>query len=102
MSVITRSGSPAATAAVFDAEGWYHTGDAGRFDPEGRLIITGRTRDMIVLPNGFNVFPEDLENALRDAGIRDSIVLETRPGRIEAVVMPPGTMPRLLRDRLSS
>ena len=42
---------------------------------------------MIVLPNGFNVYPEDIENALRIAGIRDSVVLETAPGRIEAVVL---------------
>ena len=33
-----------------------------------------------MLPNGFNVYPEDIENALRIAGIRDSVVLETRPG----------------------
>jgi long-chain acyl-CoA synthetase len=44
---------------------------------------------MIVLPNGFNVFPEDVENALRVAGIRDSVVLETEPGRIEAIVLAP-------------
>lgn len=81
---------PEATTAAFDPDGWYHTGDAGRFDPEGRLILMGRTRDMIVLPNGFNVYPEDVENALRVAGIRNSVVLETRPGRIEAVVLAPG------------
>ena len=80
---------PEATAAVFDADGWYHTGDLGRLDAAGRLILQGRKKDMIVLPNGFNVFPEDIENALRDAGIRDSVVLETDPGRIEAVVLAP-------------
>ena len=37
------------------------------------------------------MFPEDLENALRVAGIRDSVAIETRPGRIEAVVLAPGT-----------
>ena len=42
---------------------------------------------MIVLPNGFNVYPEDIENALRIAGIRDSVVLEARPGRIEALLL---------------
>ncbi len=42
---------------------------------------------MIVLPNGFNVYPEDIENALRIAGLRDSVVVETRPGRIEAIVL---------------
>jgi long-chain acyl-CoA synthetase len=47
----------------------------------------GRTKDIIVLPNGLNVYPEDIENALRIAGVRDSVVVETRPGRIEAVVL---------------
>jgi long-chain acyl-CoA synthetase len=42
---------------------------------------------MIVLPNGFNVYPEDIENALRVAGLRDSVAIETRPGRIEAIVL---------------
>jgi long-chain acyl-CoA synthetase len=82
---------PEATAAVFDADGWYHTGDAGRFDERGRLVLMGRTRDMIVLPNGFNIFPEDIENELRNAGIRESVVLQTRPGRIEAIVLAPDT-----------
>ena len=53
----------------------------------GRLILSGRIKDIIVLPNGFNVYPEDIENALRIAGIRDSVVVETQPGRIEAVVL---------------
>jgi acyl-CoA synthetase (AMP-forming)/AMP-acid ligase II len=56
-------------------------------DRGGRLILSGRTKDRIVLPNGFKVYPEDLENALRVAGVRDAIVLETQPGRIEAVAL---------------
>jgi long-chain acyl-CoA synthetase len=81
----------AATAAAFTADGWYRTGDIGRFDGAGRLVLMGRTRDIIVLPNGLNVYPEDIENALRVAGIRDSVVVETQPGRIEAVVLSPGS-----------
>ncbi len=81
---------PELTAASFTEDGWYKSGDVGHFDAEGRLILSGRKRDMIVLPNGLNVYPEDIENALRVAGIRDSVVLETRPGRIEAVVLAPG------------
>ena len=79
--------NPAATAEAFTEDGWYKTGDVGHLDPEGRLILSGRKKDMIVLPNGFNVYPEDIENALRIAGIRNSVVLETEPGRIEAVVL---------------
>jgi long-chain acyl-CoA synthetase len=83
--------NPEATAAAFTEDGWYKTGDLGRLDVKGRLHLHGRKKDIIVLPNGFNVYPEDLENALRVAGIRDSVVIETRPGRIEAVVLAPET-----------
>jgi long-chain acyl-CoA synthetase len=79
--------APELTKAAFTHDGWYRTGDLGRFDPDGRLILSGRIKDMIVLPNGFNVYPEDIENALRIAGIRDAVVVETDPGRIEAVVL---------------
>ena len=79
--------APEATAAAFTEDGWYRTGDIGHLDDEGRLILSGRTKDIIVLPNGFNVYPEDIENALRVAGVRDSVVVETQPGRIEAIVL---------------
>lgn len=81
--------NPEATKAAYTEDGWYMTGDLGRLDAKGRLYLHGRKRDMIVLPNGFNVFPEDIEIALRDAGIRDSVVLDTEPGRIEAVCLAP-------------
>ena len=81
---------PATTAASFTADGWYKTGDIGRHDRSGHLILMGRKKDIIVLPSGLNVYPEDIENALRTAGLRDAVVVETRPGRIEAVVLAPG------------
>ncbi|MEO8208677.1 MAG: AMP-binding protein [Chloroflexota bacterium] len=81
---------PQATAEAFTTDGWYRTGDIGHLDAGGRLILAGRKKDIIVLPNGFNVYPEDIENALRIVGIRASIVLETSPGRIEAVLLAPG------------
>jgi long-chain acyl-CoA synthetase len=107
---------PAATAAAFTPDGWYRTGDIGHLDDAGRLILSGRIKDIIVLPNGFNVYPEDIENALRIAGIRDSVVLETQPGRIEAVVLgsaaaaPGGTTggaattpdPAVVRERIDA
>src|SRR6185295_931346 len=109
--------NPQATAEAFTPDGWYKTGDIGHLDSAGRLILSGRKKDMIVLPNGFNVYPEDIENALRIAGIRDSVVLETEPGRIEAVVLgsaasPPAAPgaradpmpsdPATLRDRIDA
>ncbi len=84
---------PEATAAAFTEDGFYRTGDLGHLDPGGRLVLHGRKKDMIVLPNGLNVFPEDVENALRVAGIRESVVLETEPGRIEAIVLRAGDRP---------
>ena len=103
--------NPTATAEAFTEDGWYRTGDIGHLDDAGRLILSGRKKDMIVLPNGFNVYPEDIENALRIAGIRDSVVLETEPGRIEAVVLgsaagAPGaigeTEPAVIRERMDA
>ena len=63
---------------------WYRTGDVGRFDERGNLVLSGRTKNIIVLPNGLNVFPEDIENALSDVGLDQAVVVETAPGRIEA------------------
>ena len=47
------------------SEGWYHTGDVGQLDAEGNLYFKGRKKDVIVTPAGMNVYPEDLEAALR-------------------------------------
>jgi long-chain acyl-CoA synthetase len=95
--------APELTAQVFTDDGWYRTGDLGHLDPEGRLILSGRIKDMIVLPNGFNVYPEDIENALRVADLRDAVVVETAPGRIEAVVLAlDGEDPVATRSRVDA
>lgn len=83
---------PERTAAAFTPDGWFRTGDVGHLDRKGRLILSGRKKDMIALPNGLNVYPEDIENALRDAGLRDTVVLETEPGKIEAIVLAPDVL----------
>ena len=53
-----------ATRAVLDPDGWYHTGDLGEFDGDGFLWLRGRKKDIIVLADGLNVYPEDIENVL--------------------------------------
>lgn len=53
--------NPQATGEAFTAEGWFRSGDLGRLDERGHLYIVGRTKDAIILPNGKNVYPEDLE-----------------------------------------
>ncbi|HJT63932.1 MAG TPA: AMP-binding protein [Candidatus Limnocylindria bacterium] len=55
---------PAETARVLDAEGWLHTGDVGEFDDAGRLRITGRLKNLLVLATGKNVAPAPIEDAV--------------------------------------
>jgi len=52
-----------ATSEVL-TDGWYHTGDMGKFDSDGYLSICGRVKNLIVTPNGKNVYPEEIENEL--------------------------------------
>jgi long-chain acyl-CoA synthetase len=57
-------------------EGWLHTGDLGTLDAEGNLRFRGRKKNVIVTPAGLNVYPEDLETALRkQPGVRDCVVI---------------------------
>jgi long-chain acyl-CoA synthetase len=56
--------------------GWYRTGDIGEMDTEGNLFFKGRKKDVIVTPAGMNVYPEDLENALKkQPEVKDTIVV---------------------------
>lgn len=58
---------PAETTRVFDDDGWFATGDLARIDEQGRLFITGRKREIIVLSNGRTLAPRPIEAALREA-----------------------------------
>jgi long-chain acyl-CoA synthetase len=67
--------APEETRTAF-RDGWFHTGDIGEFDAQGQLHIKGRKKEMIVTPEGLNVFPEDVERALNEqAGVRESAVV---------------------------
>jgi long-chain acyl-CoA synthetase len=81
--------APAETATAFEG-GWFHTGDVGELDKDKRLTILGRKKEMIVTPEGLNVFPEDVERVLdRQPGVRESAVVGT--DRVHAVlVLEPG------------
>ena len=64
-----------ATRESFE-DGWLHTGDLGRFDENGNLVYLGRKKDVIVTAEGLNVYPDDVEKALRDlAGIQEAAVV---------------------------
>ena len=70
--------NPEATTAAFE-DGWYKTGDLGYLDDQGFLYLKGRKKDLIVLANGQNVYPEDIETELnRQPEVQDSAVVGLR------------------------
>jgi long-chain acyl-CoA synthetase len=82
------------TARAFE-DGWFHTGDIGEIGEDRQVYIRGRKKEMIVTPEGLNVFPEDVERVLNQvAGVRDSAVVGVPIGseeRVHAVlVLDPG------------
>jgi 1-acyl-sn-glycerol-3-phosphate acyltransferase/acyl carrier protein len=61
------------------ADGWYATGDLVSIDKAGNIFLAGRARDLIVLPSGMKVWPQDVEDALRtEPGVRDAVVIATQ------------------------
>jgi long-chain acyl-CoA synthetase len=68
-----------ATRAVLDNDGWYHTGDLGEIDKDGFLWLRGRKKDMIVLADGTNVYPEDIENTLAADPRIEALATPLRP-----------------------
>ena len=75
---------PGATRAAIDNERFYHTGDIGQLDDEGFLTLRGRKKDMLAMPDGTKVYPEDIEAVLaRDPRLRDATVVGWQPPRGE-------------------
>jgi long-chain acyl-CoA synthetase len=88
--------APEETRTAFEG-GWFHTGDVGEIDSTGELRIRGRKKEMIVTPEGLNVFPEDVEQTLNaQPGVRESAVVGASTAgstaeRVHAVlVLEPG------------
>ena len=82
--------NPEATREAIDADGWYHTGDVGRFE-DGYLVITDRIKHMIVSAGGKNIYPGPIEDAFKTAPFIDQIVV-LGEGRefLAALVTPNG------------
>ncbi len=69
--------NPETTAEVFEGE-WFRTGDFGRVDEEGFIFITGRKKNIIITPNGKNVYPEEIEAEIQKVeGVAEVVVYES-------------------------
>ena len=77
-----------ATEEAFDKDGWFHTGDLGRMDGK-YLIIIGRKKEMIVLPNGKNIDPNDIENEIiKNTDLIKEIAVTEYKEQLLAIVYP--------------
>ncbi len=80
---------PGATAEMIDSDGWLHTGDIGKFDDEGYLMITDRKKHLIVSSGGKNIAPGPLENAfMRSTLISQILIIGDGRGFLSALIVP--------------
>jgi long-chain acyl-CoA synthetase len=92
--------NPEATAQAIDQEGWLHTGDRARID-DGHVFITGRIKEIIVLGNGENVSPVDMEQAIcLDPLINQAMVIgDGKPNLAALLVLEPEEYDRLAKAK---
>ena len=95
---------PERTAEVLQPDGWYHTGDIGEISADGFLTLRGRKKDMLAMPDGTKVYPEDIEAVLeKDPRVRDATVVGFPLGpnlKIHAVFLmdDPSVVEDVIRD----
>jgi len=80
---------PALTASVIDSEGWFHTGDLGRMEPEGQLKITGRKKEIFKTSFGKYVSPEMVENNLKESVFIDALMVVGENQKFAAAIVVP-------------
>lgn len=77
-----------ATAQTIDEDGWYHTGDLGLMDKGGNVFIKGRSKNMLLGPNGQNIYPEEIEDKLNSMTFAMESVVVQRDGKLVGLVHP--------------
>ena len=80
--------NPEATAETIDREGWYHTGDLGTMDADGNVFINGRSKNMLLGPNGQNIYPEEIEDKLNSMTMVMESIIVQRDTKLVALVHP--------------
>ena len=80
--------NPQATAVSFTGDGWFKTGDLGWVDRDGYLHVTSRIKEVIVLPDGKKVMPEEVEGAYAASPFIREVAIFERNGHIAALVVP--------------
>ncbi len=80
--------NPEATAETIDRNGWYHTGDLGTMDEEGNVFINGRSKNMLLGPNGQNIYPEEIEDKLNSMTMVVESIVVQRDNKLVALVHP--------------
>jgi long-chain acyl-CoA synthetase len=91
---------PEATREVFEADGWFHTGDIGHLDADGFLFITDRKKDLIVTAGGMNIAPQNIENLLKaDPFVSQAMVYgDRRPFPVALITLNPEELQKFARE----
>ena len=80
--------NPEATAAAFTEDGYLRTGDLGIIDKQGNIFIKGRSKCMILSPNGQNIYPEEIESILNSMPhVGESLIVERKGGLVALVAL---------------
>lgn len=77
-----------ATKAVLTPDGWLHTGDLGVLDADGNLTIRGRSKNMILGPDGQNIYPEEIESQLSSMPYLAECIVVQQEGKLVGLVYP--------------